>query len=105
MEVSSKAGPRLDEDLKRPTRGGEDTKHPESGLEEEPRPPAAVPEVEDRSELARSLQPSAFPARPAELIERAAEQTAPDHIIERLRQLPDRVYSTVEEVWEATAGD
>ena len=38
MEVSGKAGPRLDEDLKRPTRGGEDTKHPESALEDEPRP-------------------------------------------------------------------
>lgn len=103
MEVSAKAGPRLDEDLKRPTRGGEDAKHPESALLEEPRPPEAIPEVEDRSELARNIDPSVFPARPAELLESARSHHASDWIIGLLDSLPDRVYDTVEQVWEAGA--
>ena len=101
MELSSKRGPRMDEDLKKPTRGGEDAKHPESGLEAEPRPPDAVPEVEDRSELARYLDPSAFPARTDALIDCARQNHAPDYLVERLRRLPDRQFDTVEQVWEA----
>jgi hypothetical protein len=93
----------MDEDLKRPTRGGEDTKHPESALENEPRPPAAIPEVEDRSELARSLDPSSFPARAAELLEQAQQNHASERVLALLRRLPDDVYDTVEEVWEAAA--
>ena len=101
MDVSSKRGPRMDEDLKRPTRGGEDTKHPESAIEREPRPPDALPEVEDRSELARYLEPSAFPARADVLIECAERHHAPDYVLDQLRRLPDLQFETVEQVWEA----
>ena len=103
MESSSKRGPRMDDDLKKPTRGGEDVKHPESALDVEPRPPDALPDVEDRSELARYLDPSAFPARPAELLERAESHRAPDYLLERLRQLPERQFDTIEQVWEAAS--
>ena len=101
MEVSSKRGPRMDDDLKKPTRGGEDAKHPESGVERELRPPEAIPEVEDRSELARYLEPSAFPARADALIECAERHHAPDYLLSRLRGLPDRQYENVEQVWES----
>ena len=102
MDLSNKRGPRMDEDLKAPTRGGEDVKVPESALETEPRPPEAIREVEDRSELARYLDPSAFPARSEELVEQAVSHRAPDYVLARLRGLPDRQFDTVEQVWEAT---
>lgn len=102
MELSNKRGPRMDDDLKSPARGGEDAKIPESALEAEPRPPDAIPEVEDRSELARYLDPSAFPARSDELIERATSHRAPDYLLDRLRGLPDRQFETIDQVWDAT---
>jgi hypothetical protein len=102
-EISNKAGPRLDEDLKRPTRGGEDAKDPHADREhtEEPRTDKRVLE---RSDLATFLEPHAFPGGKRELIAVAEGNFAPEWVLTGLRALPDDgTYATVEEVWEATA--
>lgn len=58
-------------------------------------------EVDMRAELARSLRPSVFPARPAELVRVAEEEAASSVLIGFLRNLPDRRYGVLEEVYEA----
>jgi hypothetical protein len=61
-------------------------------------------EVEDRAELARHLDRSVFPARPLALVESARRHHAPAWIEARLASLPDRVFDTTEQVWEALGG-
>lgn len=62
-------------------------------------------EVLARSELARWLLPSAFPARAATLATVARKQGAPDDVLERLVALPEtRIFETVGELWEALGG-
>jgi hypothetical protein len=61
-------------------------------------------EVERRSELARHLQPSVFPARPDELVVSATELHSPPEILDELAALPDRLYANVAEVWEQLGG-
>ena len=59
-------------------------------------------EVEARSELARWLRPSEFPAERDRLLTTARARQAPDAIVTALSRLPDDVtYPTVERVWEA----
>jgi hypothetical protein len=61
-------------------------------------------ELEARSLLARSLEPSVFPARPAELVENARGQHAPGEVIAWLERLPEGQYDHLEAVWEALGG-
>jgi hypothetical protein len=61
-------------------------------------------EVEDRAELARHLAPSVFPAHPDALVETARRNNAPAWVQARLASLPDRVFDTTEQVWEALGG-
>ena len=60
-------------------------------------------EVDARADLARSIEPSVFPARPGELLESAERTHAPVWVTEALRRLPDNLYETTEAVWEAVA--
>ena len=61
--------------------------------------------VRERSELARHLRGSIFPAERASIVECAIEEHAPDDVVEALRQLPaDEVFVNVEAVWEALGG-
>jgi hypothetical protein len=54
--------------------------------------------VRDRSELARHLRPSIFPATRAELVACAVEEHADPELVEQLGALPERVYRTTNEV-------
>jgi hypothetical protein len=123
---SDKHTPRIDEQLEHEvgamTRGAptepraEEDREQEGPAEGEPTPDARLSgdgggagqlgydEVESRSELARHLQPSVFPARPEELAESARREHAPDSVIAQLRRLPDRLYDNVQAVWEALGG-
>ena len=58
-----------------------------------------------RSELARFLKPSEFPARSAQLIDTAKEAFAPDAVIALLETLPDGVYDNTQDVWRALGGE
>jgi hypothetical protein len=62
--------------------------------------------VRERSELARHLRGSIFPAARAAIVECAIEEHAPDEMIAALRRLPDdEIFVNVEAVWEALGGE
>jgi hypothetical protein len=61
-------------------------------------------EFEERSELARWLNPSAFPGDRQSLIDAAKENQAPDSVLEKLSRLPEGKYENVNEVWTALGG-
>ncbi|HEX8003294.1 MAG TPA: DUF2795 domain-containing protein [Mycobacteriales bacterium] len=62
-------------------------------------------EVELRSELAKRLRSSAFPANRQTLEDVATEENAPGHIIDLLRRLPDgRTFENTADVWKALGG-
>ena len=61
-------------------------------------------EVEARSELARHLQRSVFPADREALIASARELDAPPSLIQQLAGLPDGTFEHLEAVWEALGG-
>jgi hypothetical protein len=61
-------------------------------------------EIEARTELARHLQPSVFPADKTRLVESARQMGAADDVIAQLGRLPDGVFDHLEAVWEALGG-
>ncbi|HEX3623215.1 MAG TPA: DUF2795 domain-containing protein [Acidimicrobiales bacterium] len=61
-------------------------------------------EAEARSRLAAHLRPSIWPADRETLLACAEEMHAPPDILDRLRQLPDGMFSHTEAVWEASGG-
>jgi hypothetical protein len=125
---SSKHGRRLDEAMKSETesitRSGRESRaeewneaepsgedQPTVGLIPGGRPAGGTPpgmdadDVAGRSELARWLQPSAFPADRERLIRSASETQAPDAVTDLLAGLPGDVsYQNVQEVWRALGG-
>lgn len=126
---SDKANPRMDQELKRETepleRGapvpsrveasreqegaGEDQPQPDSRLSGDrgmtPEGALSPDELEARTDLARHLEPSIFPADRDALLASARDAGAPSTILSRLEQLPaGRGYRTVQEVWEAMGG-
>lgn len=110
MEMSDKHSARMDDELQKDTRAGEDVR--EQQRADDARPDVVQQQegvlddadAERRSELARFLEPSLFPARPAELEESAASRFAADGLIKALQALPDRVYENVGDVWAAMGG-
>ena len=110
MEMSDKHSARMDDDLQKDTRGGEDARERMRSDDSRPDVVQENPGVMDdhdaerRSELARSIEPSIFPARPAELEKSAAGNFASDGIIRALQALPDRVYENVQDVWATLGG-
>jgi hypothetical protein len=58
----------------------------------------------DRSELARHLRPSIFPAMREAIIECARDEHAEDNLLDRLQRMPAGEYGNVNEVWEALGG-
>jgi Protein of unknown function (DUF2795) len=120
--VSSKHGPRLDDQLKDEVEplvhGRRDLPRPEEDAEREGIPEddvdvdlegvSTLPRdaVLARRELSRHLRRSVFPARRAALLEEAEENDAPGDVLELLQRLPkDIEYGTVHEVWEAVGGE
>jgi hypothetical protein len=114
---STKHSPRVDEELRKETNSllqgspveahAEEWKKMEPAADGEPNPDArvSVDEIEQRSMLAMSLRPSAFPGDRARLLEVANEEHAEDQVIAWLEALPESiVFATVEEAWEALGG-
>jgi hypothetical protein len=125
---SSKHGPRLDEAMKSETesitRSGRESRaeewnEAEPAAEDQPavslipggRPAGGTPpgmdadDVAGRSELARWLQPSVYPADRERLLQSAVETQAPDAVTSLLAKLPSDVsYQNVQEVWRALGG-
>jgi hypothetical protein len=62
-------------------------------------------EAELRSELAKRLRMSVFPANRQTLEDVATEEQAPGHILDLLRRLPDgRTFQNTQDVWQALGG-
>jgi len=125
---SDRHGRRIDEELKHdtgslvhgsPTEARADERREQEGPgDDEPTPgalltgdrPAANPdtlshdEVEARTELARHLEPSVFPADREALVASARRLQAPPALIDRLATLPEGTFDHVEAVWEARGG-
>lgn len=125
---SDKHATRLDENLKTETRSmvtgapvearAEEAREQEGPGEGDPAPDARLvggrvagdgsqptdEELEARADIARHLQPSVFPARPAELVASAEDSYAPAWIVDLLRGLPEDRYENTEAVWEALGG-
>jgi uncharacterized protein DUF2795 len=124
MERETKRGPRMDEQLKKeagsiPADGaveGREEYHRTEGPTDEdlvdaeasranPGAGLSQDEVELRSDIARFLQPSVFPATPDALLKSAEDSHAPDAITGLLKRLPDREFENVQAVWEALGGE
>lgn len=111
MEMSDKHGARMADDLNKDTRAG----HEE--LRELQPDDARIDVVQTRdgvlddheaaarSEIARFLEPSAFPARAEQLVQIARDNFAGDEVIRLLETLPDDTYDNVQAVWVALGGE
>jgi Protein of unknown function (DUF2795) len=123
---NAKHGPRLDDEMAKEVEGhiegspagsrAEQWHEPEPAGEDQPEStvmpggprrggapaPLTGEEVEARSQLGRYLPRSVLPADRGQLRQAAAEQNAPDAILDELARLPeDRQFRTVSEVWAA----
>jgi hypothetical protein len=121
---SDRHGPRIDEELDRLTSSlthgapiesrAEAEREQEGPADDEPVPDsvvercdirdAASDDYELRSEIARHLEPSAFPASRDEIIGVAPREQAPDEVLRWLERLPEGRYPNFEAVWEALGG-
>ncbi len=109
---SGERNPRIDDQRKRETdsmersSGIEGRAQPGRLMEDAPeRPLDGVDAVDARSTLAKSLDPSIFPADRAALVENAGSNHAYEGILRALRELPEgRRFANVQEVWEALGG-
>ena len=62
-------------------------------------------DVELRSEIASYLGKECWPCDAEQLLFKAAETNAPEHVLNRLRELPaGRTYENMQDVWSALHG-
>jgi Protein of unknown function (DUF2795) len=122
---SDKHSPRVDEQLEHETRSLQQGSPVESRVEEhreqegpgddQPTPSALLTggrtgsldldDAEARSDIARYLDPAAFPADREGLLDNAEANHAPEAVLERLQALPDdRTYQGLPDVWSALGG-
>ena len=122
---SDKHSPRVDEELDHETRSlqqgapvesrveefreqegpGEDQPTPESRLSEGRTGSLDLDDAEARSDIARYLDPSTFPADRDGLVANAESNNAPEVVLERLKALPGgRTYDALPDVWAALGG-
>ena len=122
---SDKHSPRVDEELDHETRSlqqgapiesrveefreqegpGEDQPTPEPRLSEDQTGSLDLDDAEARSDIARYLDPSAFPADRETLLADAQGNQAPADVVERLQALPaGRTYENVQDLWGALGG-
>jgi Protein of unknown function (DUF2795) len=103
-QQTDKHGSAIDEELKNPRRQvSAGTRHRDRA-EDSPIAPTAAEPVRLRSELARFLGPAAFPGTAHDLLATARDNHATNEIQRLLQQVPDRIYRTVEEVFETIHG-
>lgn len=69
-------------------------------------PPGLDPEeVDTRTEVARHLEPSVFPTDKSGVLRNAADNNAPDGVLELLTGLPeDQWFDNAQSVWQALGG-
>jgi hypothetical protein len=124
IQQSGQHGPLVDDELKHETRGlvqggrstrAEEFRDPEPAGEDQPTGDRIYPEerrgnpegmtqtdVDERSDIARVLGTSAFPADRETLVAIAADNEATDHVLSLLRSLPaDRTFENVQDVARA----
>jgi hypothetical protein len=126
QQQSGPVGPREDEELKHETQGleqgghsthAEEWKDPEPAGEDQPTgdehvvpewleqgtPPGMDPaDVEQRSDVARFLDATAFPGRRDDLVAAAERNQAPVAVVELLRRLPsDETFENTQDVARA----
>ena len=122
---SDKHSPRVDEELDHETRSlqqgaplesrveefreqegpGEDQPTPESRLTRGRTGSLDLDDAEARSDIARYLDPSAFPADREGLVANAEANNAPEAVLERLHALPaGRTYQAMPDLWAALGG-
>jgi Protein of unknown function (DUF2795) len=122
---SDKHSPRVDEELEHETRSLEQGAPVESRVEEhreqegpgedQPTPSALLTggrtgsldldDAEARSDIARFLDPSAFPTDREGLLDNAEANNAPGAVLERLQALPGgRTYQGMPDIWAALGG-
>lgn len=125
FERSDKHGPRIDEAMAGETeaieRSGhtgraEESREPEPEGDDQPQVDRApntllaggtpdgmsADDVEGRSELARFLRPSVFPANASALLDVARDDGATDFVLGELARLPkNRTFANTQEIWEA----
>jgi Protein of unknown function (DUF2795) len=124
---SDKHSPRVDEQLEHETRSLRQGSPVESRVEEhreqegpgddQPTPDARLAggrataasldldDAETRADIARFLDPSAFPADREALLANAEGNQAPAEVLERLQALPGgRAYENVQDVWATLGG-
>jgi hypothetical protein len=124
IQQSDKHGPLLDEELEHETRGlvqgghstrAEEFRDPEPAGEDQPTGDRIYPEdrrgnpegmtqddVDERTDIARSLGTSAFPGDRDSLVAVAEENEATDHVVGLLRSLPaGRAFENVQDVARA----
>ena len=122
---SDKHSPRVDEELDHETRSlqqgapiesrveefreqegpGEDQPTPEPRLSEDQTGSLDLDDAEARSDIARYLDPSAFPADREGLVANAEANNAPEGVLERLQALPaGRTYEAMPDVWAGLGG-
>jgi hypothetical protein len=126
VERGDKHGPRVDDELARETealeRGSPVEPHVEEFREQEPSGddepetgarlqggrsagPMDADELEARSELARSISPSVYPADREELLDSARRNQATQPVLDELARLPaGRPFQNAEAVWQALGG-
>lgn len=118
MDESTKHGRRIDEQLKHEEAGDhaeerlrnqgptEDEHLPSEGARHDLDDVVDLSGVEERSDIARFLEPSRFPASRDDLIDVAREHFAPVHVLDALSELPEdaTAYANVQQVWEALGG-
>ena len=122
---SDKHSPRVDEELDHETRSlqqgapiesrveefreqegpGEDQPTPEPRLSEGQTGSLDLDDAEARSDIARYLDPSAFPADRDGLVANAEANNAPEAVLERLQALPaGHTYEAMPDVWSGLGG-
>ena len=121
---SDKHSPRVDEELEHETRSlrqgapiesrVEEFREQEGPGEDQPTPAPRVTQAtgsldlddaEARSDIARYLDPSAFPADREGLVANAEANNAPEVVLERLQALPGgTTYDALPDVWAALGG-
>jgi hypothetical protein len=62
-------------------------------------------EMRGKGALAAAFEPGIFPARRDELVTEATDRFADDATVSALRDLPDSVYGSVDDVWDALVAE
>src|SRR3954454_11247736 len=101
-QQAAKHGPAIDDALTNPRHQSSAGTHHGDRPEEDPTGKTPEDDVARRSELARFLEPSAFPATIGELRALADRHHATDAVVALLDRAPDdgSKFNTVEELWE-----